>query len=256
MNMKINGRLWVSIIVVLFIVISTLNLTTLSSVSEKDDDLGKLYLSKSQYLLPNPPGAEAANKTELEPSKPIYFSHNIRDRKFDENLNPALDLWLDAHSQAGIELQFEIGFQAWEDNTLIEGKFFKIKFNNYKTTGAAGGENAKVTFLGYDGEPFDIKYGNDNWASIYLMINISKNATKKTSVDILCGAGEKVSFISLPWDQTLSQYDSDQDQDGDDNGSLCGFSFIFVLIIMVVVPGRMVIGHNSKYHGIKKRKKL
>ncbi|MCK5561330.1 MAG: hypothetical protein KAJ51_12075, partial [Thermoplasmata archaeon] len=252
--MKINGRLWASIIVVLFIIISTLNLTTLSSMSENDDDLGKLYLSKSQYLLPNPPGAEATNKTELDPGKPTYFSHNIRDRKFNENLIPELDLWLDAHSQAGIELQFEIGFQAWEDNTLMDGKFYKIKFNNYKTTGAEGGENAKVTFLEYDGEPFNIKYGNDNWASIYLMINISKNATK-TSVDILCGAGGRTSFIRLPWDQTLSQYESDKNQDDDDNGSLCMFSLIFVLIIMVVVPGRMVIRHNSKSHGIKKRKK-
>jgi hypothetical protein len=245
MTLKNIGRLWVSIFVTLIIGISTLNLIPISSQSENDDDLGIVYLSKSQYLLPDPPAAEATNKVKLEPGEPTYFSHNIRDRKFDETLNPELDLWLDASGKAGLELEFEIGFQAWEDNTLMEGKFYTIKFHNYTTKGTSGGENAKVKFLEYVGKPFDINYGSDNWASIYLMVNLTGTASSP-SVDILCGANGKTSNIRLPWNQTLSKYESQQNKDDDDNGSICMFSFIFGLIILVLAPGWMVVNDNQR----------
>ena len=136
-----------------------------------DKPLNIYYLSKSQYLLPYPPGDEATNKTELSTSQGLVFTHHLRDRKFNTELTPELDIWLNANGKAGLILTFELGFQAWEEDTLIEGKFYRILFKNYTTLGLSGIENAKISFDKYVGEPFDISYGSD-FAAFYLLINL------------------------------------------------------------------------------------
>lgn len=240
MQRRPNRIIWISIILLLLIIFNLLCVSNNSSYSQTDNNktdksLGTLYLSKSMYLLPLPPGDASENKTELTPGKLAVFSHNIRDRKLTENLKPELNLWLDAHGKAGLILQFEIGFQMWEDNTLIEGRFYKILFNNYTTTGIgiAGLENAKVIYRGYEGEPFDILSGSKNFAAVYFKVNLTINSTTSTStVDIFCGAWDKISFIQLPYDQTLSAYKHDQDKDNDDNG-LPGFDGGILIITLV-----------------------
>jgi hypothetical protein len=232
---------------VLLVVLNSLCVSNESSGSEKSDykpsfeDIDKLYLSNGPYLLPEPPDKDPKNKTTLQPGDILYQGHNLRDRKYNPDLKPSLDLWLDTHGQKGLVLQFEIGFQAWEENTLIDGEVYRIVFNNYTTIGAAGGENAIVTFREYVNEPFDIKYGADNYASIYLMINFTENASA-SSIDIYSGASGKISLIKLPFDQTLSWYESEQKKK-DDNDNSPGFTG-GVLIISAVV---LIIIFSIKY---------
>jgi hypothetical protein len=186
------------------------------------------------YLLPTAPETSELNKTELTTAKSLIFGHNIRDRKFNSDLASELELWLNAHSKSGLVLNFELGFQAWEDETLVKGKFFKILFENYTTTGAKAGENAKVSHAAIVGEPFDIKYGSDNWCAIYLKLNLTGN-TSSTIVDIFCGAEGKLSKIKTPYDQTLSSYIHGEDSDGDNTPGFLGGFIIIILGALAVI---------------------
>ncbi len=177
-----------------------------------DGPLNIYYLSISKFLSPTPPAKSNSNKTELTVSQPLIFTHNVRDRKFDDQITPELNLWLDSRNKKGLEIKFELGFQAWEDDTLIKDKFYKILFKNYTTIGATGGENVRLHYLKYDGETFDIKYGTNNFCSIYFMINLTDNPTPSSSVDIYCGAWGKTSYIKLPYNQTLSAYEFEKEK--------------------------------------------
>ncbi len=253
MYKKRTLHIWLTILSIFMMVLCTLCISNNTSSSENNDkyvpqeDLEFLYLSSSKYLLPEPPGDDSKNKTELTAGKSTYFSHNLRDRKFNEALNPELDLWLDAHGKNGLVLRFEIGFQVWEDETLIEGKFYKIIFKNYTTTGATGGENVKVAFLEYDGVPFDIKYGTGNWASIYLMINLTENVSAASaSVDIICGAGGKISSIKLPYDQTLSGFEHEQNKNNDGDSTWCSSSLVLVFAIGIIASVSFIYRNQNK----------
>jgi hypothetical protein len=210
----------------LFVTIAALNNGSNQDTNNKP--LNIFYLSKSQYLLPYPPGDEATNKTELSTSQGLVFTHNIRDRKFNTELMPELDIWLNANGKAGLTLTLELGFQAWEQDTLIEGKFYRILFKNYTTSGLSGIENAKITFDKYVGEPFDISYGSD-FAAFYLLVNLTDNTSKPRTVEIYCGAGDKTSYIKLPYDKTLSSTEDKENKD--DQSSTC-----FSWLILITVP--------------------
>jgi len=233
--LKTNAEAWrISTVIIVIILFMSLCISSDNSNSNASNDntasnqLNILYLSKSMYLLPTPPETDELNKTELTSAKSLIFGHNIRDRKFNKDLAPELELWLDTHGKSGLVLTFELGFQAWEDETLVKGKFFKILFENYTTTGAKAGENAKVSYAGIEGEPFDIKYGSDNWCAIYFKVNLTGNISG-TGVEIYCGAEGKISKIKIPYDQTLSAYIHGEDSDGD---STPGFQGGFIIIIL------------------------
>ena len=140
-------------------------------------------------------------------------------------------LWLDSHGKADRSLSFEIGFQAWEEDTLIEGKFFKILFNNYTTIGNPYGENISMYYFKYDGEPFDLKSGSTNFAAVYFSITLTDTGNSD-KIDIYTGADGKASFIKVPYDTTLS---AQAQKDNNDNNSTPGFTLGSVLIILVIV---------------------
>ena len=189
---KINyWQYFISFLMIFLIILNSLCISTNANNSKDNikntpkEPLNIFYLSVSRYLLPEPPGNEDTNITVLIPEQQLAYTHNIRDRKFDAKNKPELNIWLNARESKGIILNFEISIQAWEEDTFIEGKFFKILFNIYTAKGTAEGEFAKVSFLKYSGEPFDIKFGSDNYGAISLSINITGNITKSTKVSLL-----------------------------------------------------------------------
>jgi hypothetical protein len=195
-----------------------------------DVELEKLYLSK-YYLVPNQPGDDSTNKTEILAMNQSTFSHNIRDRKFNEKLKPKLKLWVDAHGKSGIKLEFEIGFQAVEDNTIIPNKNFKIIFPNYTTAGNQEPEYINLSFLKFDGEPFDIQPGADNWCSVYLTIKRTDELTN-SKLQVYTGANGKNSYIIIPYDKTLSSFDQGAE---DESGNTPGFEFETVVIAIFIL---------------------
>jgi hypothetical protein len=242
-----NGNVFKTWIVAIFLValaffnilcFSDNSTDSASTVDEpSDQNIDKLYLSRSAFLLPNPPDDDPMNKTTIAPGSTATYGHNLRDRKLNKDLNPELDLWIDTKGQSGLVLHFEIGFQAWEDDTLMNGQVYNIEFENYTTVGGSGPEHATVPFIKYIGEPYDIKHGSKNWASIYFSINFTENSSA-SSIDILSGAGGKTSFIKLPFDQTLSAFEHEQSKDKDKNNTpgFTGELFIvsFVAIIALI----------------------
>lgn len=250
MNRNMHRSWIVAMFLVVIVILNVLCFSNNSSDSANTDraptnqNIDKLYLSRSVFLLPNPPDDDPSNKTTVAPGKTITFGHNLRDKKYNKDLTPELDLWLDTHGQKGLVLQFEIGFQAWEDDTLIDGEVYGVVFENYTTVGVVGIEHALVPYREYINEPFDIKHGSKNWASIYFMINFTENSSA-SSIDVHCGAGGKTSFIRLPYDQTLSAYEHEQSKDKDEDNTP-GFTgemlilsiFGLIIIIAQISPSR------------------
>jgi hypothetical protein len=200
-----------------------------------NQNLEILYLSSSRYFVPEAPGPEEVNKIELTTAKSLTFSHNIRDRKYNSKLTPYLNLWLDAHGKSGLNLSFQVGFQAWEEDTLITDKKFEILFENYTTKGFLVGEKVELQYQKYQGVPFDIKAGASNWSTIYLTINLTDTSLTsgkdEIGVDLYTGADGKASYIKIPYDQTLSAYK--HKKDNEDDGSIPGFNTPTVIIALL-----------------------
>ena len=215
--------------------------------SAPDKNLDTLYLGKN-YLLPDPPGSDKANKTELSALNKTIFGHNIRDRKYDKKLEPELHLWLNAHGRRDIKLKFEIVFQAVEDNIPLPGKTYKILFENHTTNGTTGPFNLRVPFIDYNGKPFDIKSGADNWCIVQLVIKRTDNVTDG-ELTIYTGAEDRISYIKLPYNQTLSAYNRDLEEK--DKNATPGFEINAVLLTLVAVAIILFYhkckGSNNKY---------
>ena len=201
----------------------------------KDQHLDTLYFG-TQYFLPYPPSSGESNKTTISALNRTTFSHNLRDRKFNSKIKPELNLWLDAAGTKGIELEFEINFQAVEDLTELPDKTFKITFQNYTTNGSLDGEVLNLTYLNYEREPFDIKSGADNWCLVYLIIRRTDNITG-SKVTLYCGAEDRVSNIKIPYSQTLSAYNYEQEKDNDMDSTpgFTGLSFLFAIVLLISI---------------------
>jgi hypothetical protein len=148
-----------------------------------------------------------------------------------------------------MELDFVITFQAVEDSTIITGKTYKILFQNYSTNGSTNIEKITPKFANYDGKTFDIKYGNENWCTVNLTV-IRSDSLSNASLEIFCGAEEKISFIKIPYDQTLSFYEFEQEENKDDQATpdfTLGQVVISIGLIIVV----LYLKGNSRY-SIKK----
>ena len=244
MNEK-HHWLWVlSVIIVALVFSSSLCISSNSANNQKTNektpsqDLEILYLN-GIYLSPTKGGIEEFNKRELTSTKNLTFTHSIRDRKFNKDFKPEIMLWLDSHGKTNLKLGFEIGFQAWEDDTLIEDKFFKIIFANYTTSGNPYGENVSLSYLRYDGTPFDLKSGSNNFAAVYFSISL-EDTGKSDKIDIYTGADGKASFIKVPYDKTLS---SVSNKNGNDNDSTPGFTLEWVLIVLIII----IVLRHSRY---------
>ncbi len=232
---KLNLRILILLLIVILI-LTTLcygsddkNESTKNKNPPPDVELDKLYLGKS-YLLPDPPGSAPANKTELPAMNHSTFTHNIRDRKFNDKLKPELRLWVNTQGTKGIRLEFEIGFQAVEDNTIIPNKRFKILFSNYTTQGTIEPEYINLTFLKFDGAPFDINPGVENWCSVYLTIRRTDDMTN-SKLYIFTGAEGKISYIIIPYDRTLSSYEHEK-EDESENTPGFGLELVGTAIII------------------------
>ncbi len=194
--------------------------------------LSTLYLGTA-HLLPDPPGPDKMNKTELSAQNQSVFGRNILDRKFNSKMKPGLNLWFDAHGKKGIQLEFEISLQAVEDSTVLPDKTYKIRFKNFTTQGAAGVQNLNITYLDYQGKPFDIKYGAENWCSVTLIIKRMDNITD-TKLTIYCGADNKISNITLPYDRTLSAHDYEKEKEDSENATP-GFNSVEIIISVTIL---------------------
>jgi hypothetical protein len=225
--------LFILIIIVASTMLCYSNPDSGSAVKNKKEppevELDRLYLGNF-YLLPDPPGDGAGNFTKLSALNQTTFSHNISDRKFNQDIKPRLRLWLDAFGTQGITLEFELTFQAVEDQTLLPNKVYRIVFKNYTTQGLPGQEYVNLTYTKYDGEPFDIKSGADNWAGVYLTIRRIDNK-KDADLRILTGAGGKISYVKIPYDQTLSSYQYEEE----DNSSTPGFAGGYLVLSITTI---------------------
>jgi hypothetical protein len=235
-NIKLPARSLIIIILILLVSTSlcTSNNDTAGSVdnnsSTPDLELEKLYIGK-YYLLPNKPGDDSTNKTELLANNHSIFGHNIFDRKFNDKLDPELNLWLEDLGAPGMILECELQIQAVEDSTEITGKKFSIIFENFTTTGEPAPYYVKLEFKNYQGEPFDIKSGKDTWASLILILR-RVDSESESKLMIYCGAGGKASYLITPYDQTYSKYRADNEKE--DNGTP-GFGGGLVIACMLAL---------------------
>ena len=118
----------------------------------------------------------------------------------------------------------------------MTGKLFRAKFGNYTTTGDQGGEFVNLTYTKYNGEPFDIKSGADNWCAVYLTIR-RMDKLEDADLDIYTGAKGKISYVKIPYDQTLSSYEHENEENNATPGFLGG---CVILALMVVIRKKLL----------------
>jgi hypothetical protein len=159
-SFKIISIFFIFIVFILSSIFNTPVLTTnnsRASTTTSDQNLGLLYLSQ-YYLVPDKPGADSTNKTELLASSQTTFGHSIHDRKLDTSILPELYLWIGDDGKKGLELEFEIHVQAVEDKIVLPEKNYKMLFKNYTTLGRTEPYLITIEFINYLGKTFDVKY--------------------------------------------------------------------------------------------------
>jgi len=236
---------WKFCIALLLIIIMTLTSLCLGDESSNDanskkkldeipkEELKILYLARPT-MRDTPPGNDKSNQTELSAENQVIFGQNIFDRKFDDKIKPELNLWLDTNGKKGIKLEFEIYFQAVEDSTLLPNKYFKAIFSNYTTNGTTDIIYLRREFLKYEGTPFDIKSGSENWCSVTFKISRTDNATD-SKLHIYHGAENRVSFITIPYNETQSSHEYEQEKDEEPTPGFIGTNFIIILLVVCII---------------------
>jgi hypothetical protein len=249
----VKKKYWLGFASAIFIIIIifTSLCTSTDSSSEKQEnheppevEYDTLYIG-TDYLLPDPPGPDKNNKTELLANNKSTFGHNIRDRKYNDQIDPSIYLWLNTKGKKGLSLEFEITFQMVEDNTVKPDKKYKISFDSYVTKGNSSLEIVNLTFSQYDGKPFDIKYGNDNWCMVYLTISRIDNKTDSKLL-VFSGANDKISYIKIPYDRTLSSYEYEKEKEKD-NKNTPGFSIGYGIAAFVTLLIFYLKSQNSRF---------
>lgn len=241
MNKKASQLWFVSIFLMLIITLTTLcvgNNSTDDNEKKYDninpDEHLELFYIGANYLIPDPPDASSENITELSALDQKSFGTSIFDRKFNSDFTPELHLWLDTNGNEGIKLEFEIFFQAVEDNTIIPEKNYKALFKNFTNSGTSGVKYLNISFNEYKGEPFDVIPGAENLCHVTLTVKRTDNITNSI-VYIYVGAENKTSFIKIPYDQTYSAYEYAREQDKEkDKKSTPGFTASELVIVSSV----------------------
>jgi hypothetical protein len=238
-NRKLPARSLIIIILILLVSTSLCTSSHDTAGSEENNnstpelELEKLYIGK-YYLLPSKPGDDNTNKTELLANNQSIFGHNIFDRKFNDKLNPELNLWLEDLGVPGMILECELQIQAVEDSTEITGKKYSIIFENFTTAGEPAHYNVKLNFKSYQGKPFDIKSGKDTWASLTLIIR-RVDSESDSKLMIYCGASGKASYLITPYDKTYSKYKSENEADDKGTPGFGGGMAIASIVVLVVI---------------------
>jgi hypothetical protein len=262
---KRTSQLWfVSILLIIIITLTTLCVGNNSNDDDEkkydninpDEHLELFYIG-ANYLIPDPPDAGSENITELSALDQKSFGTSIFDRKFNNDFTPELHLWLDTNDKEGLRLEFEIFFQAVEDNTILPDKNFKALFESYTNNNISGVKYSNISFIEYAGEPFDIKPGAENLCHVTLTVKRTDNITNSI-VHIYVGAENKTSFIRIPYDQTYSAYEYAREQDREkDKKSTPGFTAIQLVVVtsiallfhfFIKAPPKRPITFNRRNH--------
>jgi hypothetical protein len=209
-----NKFIWAAAILALLILIlaSITDPFSVSNIARSDSttnetELDILYLhgrsDGGTLLQPYSPGDSAKNYTLINSTQERKFGHNILDRKYNSNLKPEVNIYINSFDKTGMILNFKIEFYLFEGNTLLTEPVATAIFSDYTTKGSLLPELIELRSSKYDGEPVDIESTGGFGASVRLTVWRTDNM-EQHDVKILCGANEKVSWVRIPYDRSLS----------------------------------------------------
>jgi hypothetical protein len=178
-----------------------------SDSTPTETELDILYLhgrsDGGTLLQPYSPGDSSKNYTLINSSRDRKFGHNILDRKYNSNLKPEVNIYIDSFDTPGMILNFKIEFYLFEGNTLLTEPVATAVFSNYTTKGSLLPELIELKSSKYEGEPVDIESTGGFGASVRLTVWRTDNLDQ-SDVKVLCGSEGKVSWIRIPYDKSLS----------------------------------------------------
>ena len=217
----LNKYLWAAAILALIIlIIASFNNqfpvsdNASSNSTTTDNDLDILYLhgrsDGGTLLQPYAPGDSAKNYTVVNTTHTRKFGHNILDRKYNSELKPEVNIYIDSYDTPGMILNFKLEFYLFEDNALATEPVATAVFNNYTTKGSLLPEFVEIKSTEYEGKPADIGSSGGFGASVRLSI-WRTDELKDDNVKLHCGVDGKVSWIRIPYDRSLSSTKKNDD---------------------------------------------
>jgi hypothetical protein len=156
------------------------------------------------------PGDSAKNYTVVNTTHARKFGHNILDRKYNSELRPEVNIYIDSYDTPGMILNFKLEFYLFDGNTLATEPVATAVFSNYTTKGSLLTEFVEIKSTEYEGKPVDIGSGGGFGASVRLTVWRTDDL-KNNDVKLHCGADGKVSWIRIPYDRSLSSTKKNDD---------------------------------------------
>lgn len=217
----LNKYIWAAAILALVILIIA-SFNNPLSVSDNassgstttDTDLDILYLhgrsDGGTLLQPYAPGDSAKNYTLVNTTHTRKFGHNILDRKYNSELKPEVNIYVDSFDTPGMVLNFKLEFYLFKDNALATEPVATAVFSNYTTKGSLLPEFIEIKSTEYEGQPVDIGSSGGFGASVRFTV-WRTDGLKDDYVKFYCGADEKVSWIRIPYDRSLSSTKKNDD---------------------------------------------
>ena len=169
-----------------------------------------------------------------------YFnvSHGLVDRKYNPDIKPEVELYIDSHGAEGLLITVRVEFRYFVDNMLPQKANVIAYFDQYETDGDDEPELVSIRSSLYSDTPVDI---TDPEFGALMRLSVSfEGGDVNDTVDILCGDGGYHSYVITPYDRSYSSTLADDDGDDDTepvNTALCyivGILFIVIIVIMII----------------------
>lgn len=243
-----NLIIWViAAFVVIVMVISAFNVpysdnddaTSEATNSETRFDIFYLHgaIGKGTYLRPSQPGDNATYKTTLNSTFTLEIGRSMIDRKYNPEIKPAVNIYINSLETKGIIVNFRIEFYLFEGNFLPDDPVSTAIFNNYTTKGSSSPEYIQLTSTKYQDDPPEDMPAGEFGGSVRLKIWRTDNIDE-VDLEIYCGADAKISWIQVPYDKSLSSTQKDDDDKSTPMGS-------GALLVMAITAGSLVVYYRK-----------
>lgn len=242
-----NNRTLITITTVIFLSTSLffpyMLTTTGQDGSEQKTVLNVYYIEKRDnrtfWLVPYEPDAGAGKKYSLKPGQYFNISQGIIDRKYNPDLKPQVELYIDTHGVEDLAINVLVEFRYFSGQYLPHNPNVTAYFDPFETRGSDDGpELVKISSSYYSEVPRDIP--QTDYGAIMRFSLSFESADVNDTVEIMCGEDGYHSLVRTPYDRSYSStlVDNDSEEGIEVNTTLCwtvGILFLVVCVVIIII---------------------